>query len=165
MASLLHLAECALAGAVPDRSGSQAEDWRGWHYEDVPDVALALGVAFFEYRLRPAPPDRAVAGVGLAAGAGPYASQREAFARTWGVGQAHRYADRRELLEREPPDIASSCTSARPRAGRQGAASRARATLGARHAQGALRRWTGGRGPAGVSSTPSSRSRTNAGVL
>jgi hypothetical protein len=36
-----------------------AKDWRSWRYEDLPNVAPALGAAFFEYRLRPAPPDDA----------------------------------------------------------------------------------------------------------
>ena len=55
-------------------------------------------------------------GVELVAGADPYPSQREAFARKWGVEPGHVYADYREMLERERPDVVSVCTSARPRA-------------------------------------------------
>jgi predicted dehydrogenase len=59
---------------------------------------------------------RAVEGVELVAGADPYPSQREAFARKWDVDPGHVYADYREMLARERPDVVSVCTSARPRA-------------------------------------------------
>jgi UDP-N-acetyl-2-amino-2-deoxyglucuronate dehydrogenase len=59
---------------------------------------------------------RAVPDVELVAGADGYASQREAFARKWGLGADHLYSDYHEMLERERPDIVSVCTSAKPRA-------------------------------------------------
>src|SRR5205823_5673551 len=59
---------------------------------------------------------RAVDDVELVAGADPYDSQRQAFARKWGMDDRHLYADYREMLERERPEIVSVCTSARPRA-------------------------------------------------
>jgi predicted dehydrogenase len=59
---------------------------------------------------------RAVPGVELVAGADPYESQRDAFARRWGLDRTHLYADYHEMLERERPDVVSVCTTARPRA-------------------------------------------------
>jgi predicted dehydrogenase len=59
---------------------------------------------------------QAVDGVELVAGADPYESQRAAFARKWAFDPAHLYADFREMLARERPDVVSVCTSARPRA-------------------------------------------------
>ena len=56
------------------------------------------------------------AGVELAGGADPHPDQRAAFARRWGLDPAHVYADYRELVARERPDIVSICTTARPRA-------------------------------------------------
>jgi predicted dehydrogenase len=54
------------------------------------------------------------AGVQVVAGADPHDGQREAYRRKWGIEPL--YADFRELLEKERPDILSVCTSARPRA-------------------------------------------------
>ena len=68
---------------------------------------------------------RAVAGVELLAGADPHPSQREAFGQKWGTGAEHLYADYREMLEREQPDIVSVCTTARPRAAIVGQVARA----------------------------------------
>ena len=59
---------------------------------------------------------RAVSATRLVAGSDPHPGQRDAFAQKWGVDPAHLYADHREMLERERPDIVSICTSARPRA-------------------------------------------------
>lgn len=59
---------------------------------------------------------RAVDGVELVAGADPHDGQREAFARKWDFDPAHLYADYREMLERERPEIVSLATSTRPRA-------------------------------------------------
>jgi predicted dehydrogenase len=59
---------------------------------------------------------RAVPGVELVTGADPYQSQREAFARKWGLDPARVYADYRQMLARERPELVSICTSARPRA-------------------------------------------------
>ena len=59
---------------------------------------------------------RAVAATRLVAGSDPHPGQRDAFAQKWGVDPSHLYADHREMLERERPDIVSICTSARPRA-------------------------------------------------
>ena len=59
---------------------------------------------------------RAVAATHLVAGSDPHPGQREAFARKWGLDPAHLYADYREMLDRERPEIVSICTSARPRA-------------------------------------------------
>jgi Oxidoreductase family, NAD-binding Rossmann fold len=60
---------------------------------------------------------RAVAGVELLAGADPHPSQREAFGQKWGIGAEHLYADYREMLEREQPDIVSVTTPTIARAG------------------------------------------------
>ena len=51
----------------------------------------------------------------LVGGADPHDEQRSIYAERWGL-QGHVYADYRELLEKEKPDIVSVCTSARPRA-------------------------------------------------
>ena len=59
---------------------------------------------------------RAVGAVQLVGGSDPHAGQREAVGRKWGVEPGHLYADYREMLERERPEIVSICTSARPRA-------------------------------------------------
>lgn len=59
---------------------------------------------------------RAVADVELVAGADPHPAQRAAFGRRWGIDAARLYADHREMLERERPDLVSICTTARPRA-------------------------------------------------
>jgi predicted dehydrogenase len=59
---------------------------------------------------------RAVPEVELVAGADAHPGQREAFVRKWGLDAAHVYADYREMLERERPEVVSICTSARPRA-------------------------------------------------
>ena len=48
-------------------------------------------------------------------GADPHDGQRSIYAERWGL-EGHVYADYRELLEKEKPDIVSVCTSARPRA-------------------------------------------------
>ncbi len=54
------------------------------------------------------------AGVEVVAGADPHEGQREAYRRKWGIESL--YADYREMLEREQPDILSICTTAKPRA-------------------------------------------------
>ena len=54
------------------------------------------------------------AGVEVVAGADPHDGQREAYRRKWGIEAL--YADYREMLEREQPDILSICTTAKPRA-------------------------------------------------
>ena len=54
------------------------------------------------------------AGVVVVAGADPHEGQREAYRRKWGIESL--YADYREMLEREQPDILSICTTAKPRA-------------------------------------------------
>ena len=54
------------------------------------------------------------AGVEVVAGADPHESQRAAYQQKWGVQNV--YADYREMLERERPNIVSVCTSAKPRA-------------------------------------------------
>jgi predicted dehydrogenase len=59
---------------------------------------------------------RAVDGVELVAGADPHDGQREAFARKWASDPVHLYADYREMLAKERPDIVSLATSTRPRA-------------------------------------------------
>jgi len=51
----------------------------------------------------------------LVAGADPHDEQRSIYAERWGV-QGHVYADHREMLEKEKPDIVSVCTSSRVRA-------------------------------------------------
>lgn len=58
---------------------------------------------------------RAVPEIEVVAGADMYAEQRDEFGRRWGVERL--YADYREMLEIERPDIVSVTTSARPRAG------------------------------------------------
>ncbi len=51
----------------------------------------------------------------VVAGADPYPEQREAFRERWGVEGL--YADYREMLAKEKPDIVSVCTSAKSRPG------------------------------------------------
>jgi predicted dehydrogenase len=58
---------------------------------------------------------RAVAEIDVVAGADPHPLQRDDFSRRWGVERV--YADYRELLERERPEIVSVATSAKPRPG------------------------------------------------
>ena len=58
---------------------------------------------------------RDVPDVEVVAGADPYEEQRQAFGKRWGVERL--YADYREMLAREKPDIVSVATSARPRPG------------------------------------------------
>src|SRR5262245_39644866 len=55
-----------------------------------------------------------VAEVEVVAGADTFAEQREVFGRRWGIARV--YADYREMIARERPDIISICTSAKPRA-------------------------------------------------
>jgi UDP-N-acetyl-2-amino-2-deoxyglucuronate dehydrogenase len=59
---------------------------------------------------------RAVPRVELVAGADPHPAQRVAFAARWGLDATRLYADHKEMLERERPELVSVCTSARPRA-------------------------------------------------
>lgn len=54
------------------------------------------------------------AGVRVVAGADPHEGQRAAYRAKWGIETL--YADYREMMERERPDVVSICTSARPRA-------------------------------------------------
>jgi predicted dehydrogenase len=56
---------------------------------------------------------REVPEIEVVAGADPYAEQRESFRQRWGVETL--YADYREMLERERPDIVSVATPARAR--------------------------------------------------
>ncbi|HEV8634505.1 MAG TPA: Gfo/Idh/MocA family oxidoreductase [Chloroflexota bacterium] len=58
---------------------------------------------------------REVPAVEVVAGADPFAEQRDAFRRRWGLERL--YADYGEMLDREKPDIVSVCTSAKPRPG------------------------------------------------
>ena len=51
----------------------------------------------------------------LVAGADPHDEQRSIYAERWGLASEHLYADYREMLERENPDIVSICTTARIR--------------------------------------------------
>ena len=48
-------------------------------------------------------------------GADPHEGQRAIYAERWGM-QGRVYADYRELLEKEQPEIVSVCTTARVRA-------------------------------------------------
>lgn len=59
-------------------------------------------------------PSYRAAGVEVVAGADPHAGQRAAYRAKWGMETL--YADYREMVERERPDLVSICTSARPRA-------------------------------------------------
>ena len=54
------------------------------------------------------------AGVEVVAGADPHQGQRAAYRSKWGIETL--YADYREMMERQRPDVVSICTSARPRA-------------------------------------------------
>src|SRR5207249_12271324 len=54
------------------------------------------------------------AGVQVVAGADAHAGQRADYQARWGISSL--YADFRDMLERERPDILSIATSARPRA-------------------------------------------------
>ena len=51
--------------------------------------------------------------VEVVAGADPYAEQREAFGRRYGI--SNLYSDYREMLEKERPTIVSVCVSTKPR--------------------------------------------------
>lgn len=53
--------------------------------------------------------------VELVAGADPHAEQRAIFGERWRVTSDHLYADYREMVARERPDIVSVCTTARNR--------------------------------------------------
>jgi predicted dehydrogenase len=52
----------------------------------------------------------------LVAGADALAGQREAFIKKWGFNRNHVYADYRDMLERERPEIVSICTATNLRA-------------------------------------------------
>lgn len=58
---------------------------------------------------------REVPQIDVVAGADPHPDQRDDFSRRWGV--ANVYADYREMLEKERPEIVSIATSAKPRPG------------------------------------------------
>lgn len=58
---------------------------------------------------------REIPGVQVVAAADPYAEQRAAFRQRWGVERL--YADYRDLLAQEQPDVVTIATSAKPRAG------------------------------------------------
>jgi len=51
----------------------------------------------------------------LVAGADPHDEQRALFGDRWGLADEHLYADYREMLAQEQPDIVSICTTARLR--------------------------------------------------
>jgi predicted dehydrogenase len=51
----------------------------------------------------------------LVAGADPHEGQREIYGERWGLSAEHLYADYRDMLEREKPDVVSVCTTARHR--------------------------------------------------
>jgi len=52
----------------------------------------------------------------LVAGADPHDEQRSIYGERWGLSDEHLYADYRDMLEQEKPDIVSICTTARHRA-------------------------------------------------
>ena len=54
--------------------------------------------------------------VELVAGADPHGEQRAIFGDRWSLSSDHLYADYREMLANEQPDIVSVCTTARIRA-------------------------------------------------
>ncbi len=62
-----------------------------------------------------APSYHAAENVDLVAGADPHDEQRSIFGERWGIEDNHLYADYRELLEKEKPDLLSICTTARIR--------------------------------------------------
>jgi predicted dehydrogenase len=62
-----------------------------------------------------APAYKAATGTELVAGADPHPEQRSLFAQRWDLGADRVYADYREMLEQEKPDIVSVCTTARLR--------------------------------------------------
>jgi predicted dehydrogenase len=51
----------------------------------------------------------------LVAGADPHDEQREIYGERWGLSPDHLYADYRDMMEQEKPDIVSICTTARLR--------------------------------------------------
>ena len=79
------------------------------------DEIIRGGTFFLPYCHAPAYAESPL--VELAAGADPNAQQRTWFAERWGLSEQQVYADYREMLQREKPDLVSVCTSARPRAG------------------------------------------------
>ena len=62
-----------------------------------------------------APSYHAAPDVDLVAGADPHDEQRSIFGTRWGLEDHYLYADYRELLEQEKPDLLSVCTTARIR--------------------------------------------------
>lgn len=58
----------------------------------------------------------AVPEIKLVGGADPHPDQRADYIGKWDFDAAHVYADYREMLARERPEIVSICTSAKPRA-------------------------------------------------
>lgn len=57
----------------------------------------------------------AAPGITLVTGADPYDEQRAIYGQRWDIAPEHLYADYREMLDRERPDIVSVCTTARLR--------------------------------------------------
>lgn len=53
--------------------------------------------------------------VDLVTGADPHDEQRAIFGQRWGIAADNLYADHRQMLSTEKPDIVSICTTARPR--------------------------------------------------
>ena len=57
----------------------------------------------------------AAPGISLVSGADPHDEQRAIYGQRWGIAPEHLYADYREMLAKERPDIVSVCTTARLR--------------------------------------------------
>ena len=62
-----------------------------------------------------APSYHAAPDVDLVAGADPHDEQRAIFGKRWGIENGRLYADYREMLEHDRPDLLSVCTTARIR--------------------------------------------------
>lgn len=78
------------------------------------DDEITLGGAIFLPYCH-APSYHASDKVALVAGADPHNEQRALFGERWNISANHLYADYREMLAQEKPDIVSICTTARLR--------------------------------------------------
>jgi predicted dehydrogenase len=83
----------------------------GSSYDDEVDQG---GAVFLPYCH--APSYHAAPRVELVAGADPHEEQRALFGSRWNVPSERLYADYRDMLEKEKPDMVSVCTTARLRA-------------------------------------------------
>lgn len=87
----------------------------GTTFDDEIENEVGRGGVFFLPYCH-APSYAASAHTRLVAGADLHPALRREYAERWAVDEGSVYADYRDMLDRERPDIVSVCTSARPRA-------------------------------------------------